>query len=148
MIINCKKVNEEAVLPQFQTGGSAGADLRACITKPIKLYPGARAIIPTGIAIQLPPGYEGQVRSRSGLAAKHGIGVLNGVGTIDQDYIGEISVILFNSGTQGRDAFTVNPGDRIAQLVIAKVEAPVYLEVLELKQTERGDGAFGSTGLQ
>ncbi len=132
-------------LPAPATEVSAGADLVAAITDPVVLEPGGRALIPTGIAIGLPAGFEAQVRPRSGLAAKHGVTVLNAPGTIDADYRGEIGVILVNLGDE---AFTVSRGDRIAQLIIAPVCRAEWLEVDTLDETKRGGGGFGSTGTQ
>lgn len=129
--------------PKYATKNSAGMDLRANISEPILIKPLERQIIPTGIRIQLSEGYEAQVRPRSGLAAKNGITVLNTPGTIDADYTGEIKVILINLSNED---FTVNPGDRIAQLIIAKYEKIEWLEVATLDMTERGDGGFGHTG--
>lgn len=137
------KVKEGAVLPVYQTKGAAGADLSARLDTPVKLESGEQAIIPTGIALQIPEGYEVQVRGRSGLAARHGIGLTNGIGTIDSDYRGEINVILIN---HGKDPFTVEDGMRIAQMVVAKYEAASLVEVNQLATTERGEGRFGSTG--
>lgn len=137
------KVKEGAVLPVYQTKGAAGADLSARLDTPVRLESGEQAIIPTGIALQIPEGYEVQVRGRSGLAARHGIGLTNGIGTIDSDYRGEINVILIN---HGKDPFTVEDGMRIAQMVVAKYEAADLVEVNELTTTERGEGRFGSTG--
>ena len=129
--------------PQYATEMSAGMDLKADIREPIVLKPLERSMIPTGLFIALPVGFEAQVRPRSGLAAKHGITVLNTPGTIDADYRGEIKVILVNlSG----EPFTVNPGERIAQMVVARHEHVQWVEVAELDETERGDGGFGSTG--
>ena len=133
----------DLALPASATDASAGADLLAAVTDPVVLKPGARALIPTGIAIGLPVGFEAQVRPRSGLAAKHGVTILNSPGTIDADYRGEIGVILVNLGER---AFTVSRGDRIAQLVIAPVSRAQWLEVDTLDETERGGGGFGSTG--
>lgn len=118
-------------------------DLVACIEKPIVLQPHGRAVIPTGIAIALPEGYEAQIRGRSGLAAKFGVMPANGVGTIDADYRGEIGVILLNTS---EEPFTVEPGMRVAQLVIARYERVEWIEVDDLDETERGAGGFGSTG--
>lgn len=133
-----KKLHEDAIIPHYQTIGSAGLDLHSIEATIIE--PGKRALVPTGLAITLPGGTEGQVRSRSGLAAKHGISVLNSPGTIDEDYQGEIKVILYNSSDS---TFSVEKGDRIAQLVVA----PVYkLEGYTLDNT-REDKGFGSTGL-
>ena len=130
---------------QYQTALAAGLDLLAAVPAdaPVMLAPGARAIIPTGIAIALPPGTEGQVRPRSGLAAKNGVTVLNSPGTIDADYRGEVGVILINHGAE---PFAVTRGMRIAQLVIAKVEQAAFHEVESLDDTARGAGGFGSTG--
>jgi dUTP pyrophosphatase len=138
-IIN--KSNHE--LPNYETHASAGMDLRANITEAITLQPLGRAIIKTGLFIELPIGYEAQVRPRSGLAAKKGITVLNAPGTIDADYRGEIGVILVNLSSQD---FIVENGERIAQLVIAKHERAEWTLVEELSETKRGEGGFGSTG--
>jgi dUTP pyrophosphatase len=135
-----------AVLPQYASPGAAGMDLRAAIDSAITLAPGERIAVPTGIAIALPPGHEAQVRPRSGLARKHGIGMVNAPGTIDEDYRGEVQVLLVNLG---RDAYVIEPGDRIAQLVVApvtRVRAELVQTVEELGATERGSGGFGSTG--
>ena len=133
----------DLALPRYETEHAAGLDLSACIPADITLQPGKRALIPTGFAIALPAGYEAQVRPRSGLAAKHGVTVLNSPGTIDADYRGELGVILINHGDV---AFTVSRAMRIAQLVIAPVAQAVLAEVAELSATERGAGGFGSTG--
>lgn len=132
-------------LPGYETKASAGMDLRASLENPVKLEPMDRAIIPTGLFMELPEGYEAQVRPRSGLAAKKGITVLNAPGTIDADYRGEIGVILINLS---RETFIVNNGDRIAQMVIARYEQVGWEEVEVLGETERGSGGFGSTGNQ
>ncbi len=131
------------LLPHYETIASAGMDLRAHIVDAMVLKPLERKIIPTGLFMELPVGYEAQVRPRSGLAAKHGISVLNSPGTIDADYRGEIGVILVNLSN---DIFTVNNGDRVAQMVIAKHERAEWNEVLSLSETSRGEGGFGSTG--
>lgn len=131
------------VLPVYATAGSAGMDITAALAEPMILEPGAIAMIPTGIAIALPQGFECQVRSRSGLAAKHGIFALNAPGTIDSDYRGEIKVILANSG---KSSYAIQPGERIAQLVIARYETVRWELVDSLDETERGTGGFGSTG--
>lgn len=132
-------------VPKVQTALSAGADLCAAVPldAPVTLIPGARAIIPCGFAMALPAGYEAQVRPRSGLAAKHGVTVLNSPGTIDADYRGEVKVILVNLG---QDDFVVTRGERVAQMVIAAVVQPAFAEVEELDETIRGSGGFGSTG--
>ena len=131
-------------LPSYETSSSAGMDLKANLDKPIILKPMDRAIIKTGLFIALSKGYEAQVRPRSGLAAKNGITVLNAPGTIDADYRGEIGVILINLSAEN---FTINDGDRIAQLVIAKYEHAIWNEVDILEETKRGKGGFGSTGI-
>jgi dUTP pyrophosphatase len=130
-------------LPAYATADSAGVDLLAAIDAPVVLRPGARAAIPSGIAIALPTGFEAQVRPRSGLAARHGIALLNSPGTIDADYRGEIAVILVNHGDSD---FTVERGMRIAQMVVAPVSTVAWTEVDELPTSERGAGGFGSTG--
>ncbi|MEM7085967.1 MAG: dUTP diphosphatase [Bacteroidota bacterium] len=132
-------------LPHYETAASAGMDLRAHIEQPIHLAPLERAIVKTGIFIELPIGYEAQVRPRSGLAAKKGITVLNAPGTVDADYRGEIGVILVNLSNEN---FTVENGERVAQLVIAKHERAVWEEVETLSDTQRGAGGFGSTGIK
>lgn len=131
-------------LPQYATPQSAGLDLRANLEKPITLRPMQRCLVPTGLYIALPPGYEAQVRPRSGLALKHGIGVLNAPGTIDADYRGEIGVILINLGQEN---FVVNDGERIAQMVIARHEVAQWEIAETLDETERGNGGFGHSGI-
>lgn len=132
-------------LPHYETVASAGMDLRANITESITLKPLERTIVKTGLFIELPVGYEAQVRPRSGLAAKKGITVLNAPGTVDADYRGEIGVILVNLSN---DDFTIENGERVAQLVIAKHERAEWIEVSELSETSRGEGGFGSTGVK
>jgi len=129
-------------LPKYQTPQSAGMDLRANINEPIVLAPLDRKLIPTGLYIALPVGYEAQIRPRSGLALKHGVTVLNAPGTIDADYRGEVGVVLINLS---EEPFTINAGERIAQMVIAKYEQATFVEVESLDETER-NGGFGSTG--
>jgi len=131
-------------LPTRQTPASAGMDLHANVHEPVHIQKGKRVLIPTGIRLALPVGYEAQARPRSGLALKHGVTVLNTPGTIDADYRGELSVLLVNHGDED---FTVNRGDRIAQLVIAKVEMVDFTEVDALPETQRGAGGYGSTGV-
>ena len=131
--------------PSYATVNSAGVDLKANIVEPIVLQPLQRAVVPTGLKIALPEGTDAQVRPRSGLAAKHGVTVLNSPGTIDADYRGEVGVILVNLSDK---AFTVNPGERIAQMVVARYERVEWEEVEQLDSTERGEGGFGSTGRQ
>lgn len=143
MNIAVKKLSGKAILPAYQTDHSAGMDLAACIDEPIVLPPHGRAIVPTGIAIALPEGYEAQIRGRSGLAAKFGVMPANGVGTIDADYRGEVGVILLNTSNE---PFTVEPDMRVAQLVIAKYERAEWSEADDLEETARGAGGFGSTG--
>jgi dUTP pyrophosphatase len=130
--------------PSYETNASAGMDLRANLTELVTLKPLERAIIKTGLYIALPMGYEAQIRPRSGLAAKHGITVLNAPGTIDADYRGEIGVILVNLSN---DEFTIKDGDRVAQMVIARFEHTKWEEVNVLNETSRGEGGFGSTGI-
>lgn len=134
-------------LPAYETDLAAGADLRAALGEdtPMTLEPGARALVPTGLAMALPAGYEAQIRPRSGLAYKHGITCLNTPGTIDADYRGEVKVLLINHGTE---AFTIARGERIAQMVIAPITQPAFKAVEELSETKRGAGGFGSTGVK
>ena len=136
---------EELPLPAYATEGAAGMDLRACLGSddPITIPPGGRALVPTGLAVALPRGTEAQVRPRSGLALKHGITVLNSPGTIDADYRGEVAVILVNLSQEDQ---LIEPGDRIAQLIIAPVTRAALVEVAELRESGRGAGGFGSTG--
>jgi len=130
-------------LPRYATDGAAGCDLHAAVGDPVTLEPGAREAIPTGIALAIPQGFEGQVRARSGTALRHGIACVNAPGTIDSDYRGEVKVILGNLGTA---PFKIRRGDRIAQLVIAPVTRATFDSVFELPETGRGAGGFGSTG--
>lgn len=130
-------------LPAYATADAAGLDLVAAVDAPVVLQPGERKLVPTGISIAVPPGFEAQVRPRSGLALKHGITVLNAPGTVDADYRGEVGVILVNHGQQ---PFTINRGERIAQLVVAAFSRVDWLAVAELPETARGAGGFGSTG--
>lgn len=145
-MLECRIVNKSKhQLPNYSTIASAGMDLRASIDEPIVLKPLDRAIVPTGIFIELPLHYEAQVRPRSGLAAKNGITVLNTPGTIDADYRGEVKVILVNLSNE---EFTVHDGDRIAQMVVAKHETVIWQAVEELNDSERGAGGFGSSGIK
>lgn len=137
--------NSAYYLPEYATEKSAGMDLKANIVEPLTLGPLERAMIPTGLSIALPDGTEAQIRPRSGLAAKYGISVLNAPGTIDADYRGEIKVILVNLSN---DPFTINPGERIAQMVIARYERVEWEVVESLDETQRGAGGFGSTGIK
>ena len=136
---------EGLALPAYQSADAAGLDLLAAVPQdsPVMLAPGRHALVPTGLALALPPGFEAQVRPRSGLAAKHGVTVLNSPGTIDADYRGEISVILIN---HGEAAFAIRRGERIAQMVIAPVVQAQLVPVVSLSATDRGSGGFGSTG--
>ena len=136
---------EDVPLPEYESEHASGMDLRAAVDEPVVLQPGERALIPTGISIALPPGYEAQVRPRSGLALKHGIILPNSPGTIDSDYRGMVQVILMNLG---REPFVIRRGDRIAQLVISRVERAIWEEVEELPPTRRDRGGFGSTGIR
>jgi len=140
------KMRADAVLPRYESSGAAGMDLAACLEAPITIVPGGRARIPTGLRIALPQGHEGQVRPRSGLAARYGVTVLNAPGTIDEDYRGELQVLLINHGSE---PFIIHHGDRLAQLVVAPV-THVEIEAVDdeahLGSTERGNAGFGSTG--
>lgn len=142
-IVEIKRLphNEDLPLPAYETAGAAGMDLRAA--EAVTLKPGARHLVPTGLSIALPEGYEAQVRPRSGLAVKHGVTVLNSPGTIDSDYRGEVKVPLINLG---QDDFVISRGDRIAQMVIAPVTRATWSEVDTLGETARGAGGFGSSG--
>ena len=131
-------------LPIYQTKQAAGADLRAYLPETVVLQPLQRCLIPTGLHIELPTGYEAQVRPRSGLALNHGVTVLNSPGTVDADYRGEIKVLLINLSNE---SFSIQNGDRIAQLIIAKHEQATWIESIELSVTERGEGGYGSTGV-
>jgi dUTP pyrophosphatase len=141
--LQIQRLRPDAVLPRYMTAGAAGMDLHAAMDAPVALAPGERAAIPTGLAMAIPAGYEGQVRPRSGLAAAHGVTVINAPGTIDADYRGEVRVLLVNLG---QVSVTLAPGQRIAQLVIAPVVQVQPVEVEALPATERGAGGFGSTG--
>lgn len=141
VVIEYKKLRPDAFLPEIKTAGSSGADVRA--VERVDLAPGEFKMVDLGFSVAIPEGYEIQVRPRSGLAAKHGVTVLNTPGTIDSDYRGPMKVILINHGPK---TFSVNPGDRIAQLVLARVARARYEEVIDLNETVRGEGGFGSTG--
>ena len=143
MIVRFKRLRAAAVLPRYMTAGAAGMDLSSAADGPVTLEPGARVGVPTGWAIELPHGSEGQVRPRSGLAAKHGVTIVNAPGTIDSDYRGELVVLLVNLG---REAHVIKPGDRIAQLVVAPVVQVGIEETEALSDTTRGAGGFGHTG--
>lgn len=143
-MINVSIINKSTnPLPSYQTAHAAGMDLCAFLTEPIVLEPGKRILIPTGLYIELPEGFEAQVRPRSGLALKHGITVLNSPGTIDADYRGEIKVLLINLGSE---PFTIQNGERIAQMIVAEYTQITWKESSQLSATERGEGGYGSTG--
>ncbi|TLM69377.1 MAG: dUTP diphosphatase [Deltaproteobacteria bacterium] len=137
------KLKESAVVPGYATEHAAGVDLHAVLDEPLTLAPGERGLIPTGLALEIPCGYEGQVRPRSGLALRQGIALVNSPGTIDADYRGEVGVIVIN---HGQDPVTFAPGERIAQLVVAPVTRVAFEEVAELSATRRAEGGFGHTG--
>lgn len=141
VVIEFKALHPDAVCPEIKTIGSSGSDVRS--VERVELAPGEFKTVNLGFSVAIPEGYEIQVRPRSGLAARHGVTVLNTPGTVDSDYRGEMKVILINHGPK---TFSINPGDRIAQFVLAKVEHAHYEEVVELKDTARGVGGFGSTG--
>ena len=143
MKIKITKLHKNAILPEYQTASAAGADFHACLDEPVTLQPMERRMIPTGVAMEIPDGVEVQIRARSGLSIKHGITMVNGIGTIDSDYRGELGVLLVNLGQQ---AFTIEPGMRIAQMVVARYEVAEWQEVDALDETERGGGGYGSTG--
>ncbi len=141
--LKIQKLHSDGTLPSYQTEGAAGMDLCAYLSEPVTLKSLERRLIPTGIKIELPHGYEAQVRPRSGMSIKHGITLVNCVGTIDEDYRGELCVPVINLSTE---EFTINNGDRIAQMVIAAVTKAETKIVSELSDTQRGEGGFGSTG--
>jgi dUTP pyrophosphatase len=143
MQIKLKKLSDQAIVPKYQTEHSAGMDLHACISAKITLKPMQRILVPCGFSMELPDGYEAQIRARSGLAYKNGISLPNGIGTIDADYRGEIGVLLINLG---EDNFVINNGDRIAQMVITKYSKADFVVTENLSDSSRGSGGFGSTG--
>lgn len=144
MNIQIKKLHPDVTLPAYETLHSAGLDIRAYIKEPVLLLPMERVAIPTGFSMAIPEGYEVQIRARSGLAAKHGIALTNGIGTIDADYRGEFKILLINLG---QESFTIEPGMRIAQMVVAAYTHAEWEEAEELSETIRGEGGHGSTGL-
>ncbi len=146
IVVKVKRVegSNDLPLPQKMSDQSSGFDLMAAIDEPVTILPGETALVPTGLMLGIPPGFEGQIRPRSGLAAQHGLSIPNAPGTIDADYRGEVKVILINLG---REPVTLERGDRIAQLVIAPVPSVVLQEVPDLDSTPRGDGGFGHTGI-
>ena len=131
-------------MPEYETAGSAGMDISAYLKQPMTIAPGARALVPTGLFMEIPPGYEVQIRARSGLAIKKGIGLVNGVGTIDSDYRGEVKVAMIN---WGEEPFEIRNGDRIAQMVVSAYVKADIVPAEELSETERGAGGFGHTGV-
>jgi dUTP pyrophosphatase len=142
-VLKIERLEHNKFLPEYKTEGAAGMDLCAAITEPVTLKPLERTLIPTGIKIELEHGYEAQIRPRSGLSIKHGITLINCVGTVDEDYRGEVCVGLVNLSN---DEYTIQPDERVAQMVIAKVEQAEIKVAVELSSTQRGEGGFGSTG--
>ena len=142
MIIKIKSLS--GLLPEYETAGSAGMDIKAYLEEPITIGPGERKLVPTGLFMEIEPGYEVQIRARSGLALKKGICLANGIGTIDSDYRGEVGIILLNCGSE---PFVVDNGDRIAQIVVLKYEKADFIQVEALNDTARGEGGFGHTGV-
>lgn len=138
-------VSKSGALPAYATEGSSGADLRACIEEPVTLMPGERRLVPTGLFVEIPQGVEAQIRARSGLAIKHGIGLANGVGTVDSDYRGEWNIPLIN---WGQEPYTIHNGDRIAQVIFSRYEKADFVSVSQISETERGAGGFGHTGIK
>ena len=143
MQIAIKKLRPEAKLPEYQTEHAAAMDVHACLDTPMTLQPLERAMVPTGLAFELPEGTELQVRARSGLSIKHGLTLVNGIGTIDADYRGELNVLMINLG---QEPFVIEPDMRIAQVLVSRYEKVEWNEVNEIGETERGSGGFGSTG--
>ena len=145
--INIRRLEgcEDLPLPEYESEGSAGMDIRACVHTSVRLNPGEVRMIPTGLSVSIPPGFEIQIRPRSGLALRHGIGMVNSPGTIDSDYRGEIGIILINWGNR---PFTVGRGDRIAQMILSRVYRAEFEEVADLDRTSRGEGGFGHTGVK
>jgi len=142
--VEIKRLRDNAIVPRYMTEHAAGMDLHAAIATPLNLAPGERILVPTGLAFAIPPGFEGQVRPRSGLALKQGVALVNAPGTIDADYRGEVGVIVIN---HGKELVTFAPGDRIAQLIIAPVTHAQLVEVADLDETGRNAGGFGHTGV-
>ncbi len=142
MQVGIKRLNDKAILPEYQTEHAAAMDIHACLDSSVILAPMERRIIPTGFALEVPVGYEAQIRARSGLSIKHGITMVNGIGTIDADYRGEVGVLVINLGSED---FVIEPAMRVAQLLIAPVEKVAWQEVDQLSETTRGEGGYGST---
>ena len=140
-----KIISKSGVLPTYETEGSAGADLRAYLDEPVTLQPGERRLVPTGLFVELPIGIEAQIRARSGMAIKHGIGLVNGIGTVDSDYRGEWNVPLINFSNE---PYTIHNGDRIAQVVFASYVKGEFVVTEKIDETERGAGGFGHTGIK
>ncbi len=140
-----KIISKSGILPTYETEGSAGADLRAYLEEPVTLQPGERRLVPTGLFVELPVGIEAQIRARSGMAIKHGIGLVNGVGTVDSDYRGEWNVPLINFSNE---PYTIHNGDRIAQVVFASYVKGEFVVTETIDETERGAGGFGHTGIK
>jgi dUTP pyrophosphatase len=147
VVVKITRLNndKDMPLPAYESEGSSGMDIRASVNRPILLKPGEIKLIPTGLAVSIPQGYEAQIRPRSGLALNHGIGMVNSPGTIDSDYRGEIGIILINWASE---PFEINPGDRIAQMIICRVFRADFVEVDDLDGTPRGQGGFGHTGVR
>lgn len=143
MNIQVVRLNDRAMLPRYQTSGAAAMDIHACLDESIVLQPMQRVMVPTGFSMAVPIGYEAQIRARSGLSIKHGITIVNGIGTIDSDYRGEVGVLVINLG---QEPFKIEHEMRIAQMVIAKYESAVWVDVKRLDETDRGTGGYGSTG--
>lgn len=144
-ITEIKIISKSGILPSYETKGSAGADLRAYLSEPVTLMPGERRLVPTGLFVELPEGIEAQVRARSGLSIKHGIGLVNGVGTVDSDYRGEWNVPLINFSSE---PYTIHDGDRIAQVVFSGYIKADFKIAEQIDETERGSGGFGHTGMK
>jgi len=143
MEVKIKKLNPKAILPSYQTEHAAAMDVHACLDEPMTLQPLERAMIPTGLAFEIPEGYEMQVRARSGLSIKHGLTMVNGVGTIDADYRGELNILVINLG---QEAFVIEPDMRVAQLLVTRYDKVTWQLAETLSDTDRGAGGFGSTG--
>lgn len=143
MRLTIVKLRDDAILPAYQTAGAAGADLHACLDEAVVLRPLERKVIPTGLALSIPEGFEVQIRARSGMSIKHGITMVNGIGTIDADYRGELGILLINVS---QEDFVIEPGMRVAQMVLARYEKVEWDQVNELDTTERGTGGYGSSG--
>jgi dUTP pyrophosphatase len=143
MDVKIKLLNDKATLPEYQTEHAAAMDIHACLDEPMIVQPLQRFMVPTGLAVEIPAGYEMQIRARSGMSIKHGITMVNGVGTIDADYRGELSILMINLS---QDVFTIEPGMRVAQMLVQKYEKVTWQVSDTLSETDRGAGGFGSTG--